>query len=102
MVQSVIEPLLNESGPLGDLSDRLKVLVGIGVVPCDIYHDIDYILHTKESLNIDIEEHNFTDTNIITALESLKLVNNQRIVPLELIESDEKSRVRSRTFFKQK
>lgn len=39
-VKSVVEPLLHDTGPLGDLTVRLKLLFGLGVIPDEVFHDI--------------------------------------------------------------
>ncbi len=51
-VQSVVGPLLQDSGPLGDLSVRLKLLFGLGVLPDDIYHDIEDIIKLQKTNSI--------------------------------------------------
>ena len=39
-IKSVVDSLLGSSGPLADLSVRLKVLLGLGVLETKAYHDI--------------------------------------------------------------
>ena len=89
-VQEAVKPLLNKSGPLGELSDRLKLLFGIGVLPADIYHDVEDIIKLKNKLNQDGKEYFFTDAEVINSLKSLRLVSKTGLVPLELIEADKK------------
>lgn len=89
-VQSVVGPLLQNSGPLGDLSVRLKLLFGLGVIPNAIYHDIDCMVKLKNSLNNDSQEYHFTDAIIVSSIKSLHLANNMNMdmfTPIEEVSS---------------
>ncbi|ODS10570.1 MltR family transcriptional regulator [Vibrio scophthalmi] len=87
-VQSVVGPLLQDSGPLGDLSVRLKLLFGLGVLSDDIYHDIEDIIKLKNQLNSDASDYEFTDSNILEPIKKLNLVKNMGMVQLEVSEPD--------------
>lgn len=78
-VQSVVGPLLQNSGPLGDLSVRLKLLFGLGVIPNAVYHDIESMVKLKNSLNNDSQEYHFTDTPIANSIKSLHLAKNMNL-----------------------
>ncbi len=88
-VQSVVGPLLQDSGPLGDLSVRLKLLFGLGVLPDDIYHDIENIIKLKHHLNSDAHDYEFTDPNVLTPVKKLNLIKKMGMVQLEVTEPDE-------------
>ncbi|EOX4832936.1 MltR family transcriptional regulator [Vibrio alginolyticus] len=88
-VQSVVGPLLQDSGPLGDLSVRLKLLFGLGVLPDDIYHDIEDIIKLKNQLNSDASDYEFTDSNILEPIKKLHLVKKMGMVQLEVSEPDD-------------
>lgn len=88
-VQSVVGPLLQDSGPLGDLSVRLKLLFGLGVLPDDIYHDIEDIIKLKNRLNSDASDYEFTDPNILEPIKKLHLVKKMGMVQLEVNEPDD-------------
>ncbi|AYO08231.1 MltR family transcriptional regulator [Vibrio campbellii] len=88
-VQSVVGPLLQDSGPLGDLSVRLKLLFGLGVLPDDIYHDIEDIIKLKNQLNSDACDYEFTDPNILDPIKKLHLVKKMGMVQLEVSEPDD-------------
>ena len=75
-VQSVVGPLLQDSGPLGELSVRLKLLFGLGVIPHTTYHDIESILKLKNLLNNDSADYHFTDTPIANTIKSLHIADN--------------------------
>ncbi len=80
-VQSVVGPLLHDSGPLGELSVRLKLLFGLGVIPHETYRDINGIIKLKNLLNNASTDYNFTDPFIVNAIKELNL--SKSIVPFE-------------------
>ncbi|MCG9583953.1 MltR family transcriptional regulator [Vibrio europaeus] len=88
-VQSVVGPLLHDSGPLGDLSVRLKLLFGLGVLPNDVYHDIEDIIKIKNELNSDAADYQFTDPNVLQPIKKLNLVKKMGMVQLEVAEPDD-------------
>jgi len=88
-VQSVVGPLLQDTGPLGDLSVRLKLLFGLGVLPNHIYHDIEAIIKLRNKLNSDGEEYEFTAPQILLPIKDLNLVKNMGMVQLEVNEPDD-------------
>jgi mannitol operon repressor len=75
-VKSVINPLLDSNGPLGDLTVRLKLLYGLGVVPDKTYHDIERILSIKGFLNSEGFEYQFTDQVILDRIKKLSSVKS--------------------------
>ncbi|RJX67405.1 MltR family transcriptional regulator [Vibrio sinensis] len=87
-VQSVVGPLLQDSGPLGDLSVRLKLLYGLGVLPDDVYHDIENIIKLKHKLNSEESDFEFTDPKILEPIKQLNLVNKMSMVQLNVSEPD--------------
>lgn len=86
--QTVVKSLLNESGPLGELSDRLKLLFGIGVLPESVYHDIEDIVALRNNLNQDALEYEFTDAHIIDSLKALSAVKSSNTIPFELLRAE--------------
>lgn len=84
-VQSVIGPLLQDSGPLGDLSVRLKLLFGLGVLPNKTYHDIEGIIKIRNALNSAMEDVQFTDPQIITPINKLNLITRMGMMQLEIL-----------------
>jgi len=88
-VQSVVGPLLQDSGPLGDLSVRLKLLYGLGVLPDNVYHDIEDIIKIKNTLNSDASDYEFTDPNILEPITKLNLVQSLGMVQLQVSEPDD-------------
>jgi len=88
-VQSVVGPLLHDSGPLGNLSVRLKLLYGLGVIPDDVYHDITDIIKLRNQLNSDGSEYAFTDSTILTQIQTLHLVKKMGMVQFAPHEPEE-------------
>lgn len=84
-VQSVIGPLLQDSGPLGDLSVRLKLLFGLGVLPNKTYHDIEAIIQIRNKLNSAMEEVQFTDPQVISPINKLNLITRMGMMQLEIL-----------------
>lgn len=73
-VKSVVDPLLESSGPLGELSVRIKLLYGLGVISDKTYYDIDALLKMKSFLNSESREYEFTDPEIVTPLKKLSVM----------------------------
>jgi len=88
-VQSVVGPLLDNSGPLGDLSVRLKLLFGLGVLPDDIYHDIEDIINLKNQLIQDANEYDFADQAVLEPMKKLRSADHMGIVQTGHIAPDE-------------
>ncbi len=84
-VQSVVGPLLHNSGPLGELSVRLKLLFGLGVIPHAIYQDIESIIKLKNLLSNDSAEYHFTDQLIADVIKSLHLAQNMNMSIFDLV-----------------
>lgn len=84
-VQSVVGPLLQNTGPLGELSVRLKLLFGLGVIGQDTYHDIEGIIKLKNLLNNDSTDYSFTDPVIVNAIQTLHLAKN--MLPIMALDS---------------
>ncbi|MEF1173184.1 MltR family transcriptional regulator [Vibrio sinaloensis] len=88
-VQSVVGPLLHDTGPLGDLSVRLKLLFGLGVLPNQVYHDIEDIIKIKNTLNSDTSDYEFTDPSVLEPIKKLNLASKMGMVQLEVTEPDD-------------
>ncbi|CAH0532748.1 Mannitol operon repressor [Vibrio stylophorae] len=80
-VQSVVGPLLQASGPLGDLSVRLKLLFGLGVIANDVYHDIETMVKLKHQLNNDGHDYDFTTAQLIEPILKMHLVKRMGMMP---------------------
>lgn len=64
-VKYAVEPLLDGDGPLGDLSVRLKLIYGLGVISRAEYEDAELLMAMREELNHDGNEYSFTDDEIL-------------------------------------
>lgn len=73
-VKYAVEPLLDGEGPLGDLSVRLKLIYGLGVINRAEYEDAELLMALREELNHDGNEYAFTDDEILGPLGELHCV----------------------------
>ncbi|MGF1687084.1 MltR family transcriptional regulator [Photobacterium japonica] len=89
VVKSVVEPLLSQSGPLGEITVRLKLLLGLGVVADAVYHDIDAMMKLRDFLNRDGNEYRFTDAAILDVIKELHAVKNMGMVQLDVMPPDD-------------
>ncbi len=87
-VQSVVGPLLHDTGPLGNMSVRLKLLYGLGVLPDDVYHDIEGMIKIRNQLNSDVAEYEYTDPIILNKIKELSLVKKMGMISLDSLEPD--------------
>jgi mannitol operon repressor len=81
-VKYAVEPLLDGSGPLGDLSLRLKLIYGLGVISRHEYEDAELLMALREELNHDGSEYAFTDDEILGPLGELHCVSALPPAPL--------------------
>lgn len=62
------------AGPLGDLSVRLKLIYGLGVINRQEYEDAELLMALREELNHDGNEYAFTDDEILGPFGELHCV----------------------------
>jgi len=74
-VKYAVEPLLDGEGPLGDLSVRLKLIYGLGVISRAEYEDAELLMALREELNHDGSEYAFTDDEILGPFGELHCVS---------------------------
>ncbi|WP_206435847.1 MltR family transcriptional regulator [Serratia marcescens] len=73
-VKYAVEPLLSGSGPLGELSVRLKLMYGLGVISRHEYEDAELLMAMREELNHDGSEYRFVDDEILGPFGELHCV----------------------------
>jgi len=73
-VKYAVEPLLLGDGPLGELSVRLKLVYGLGILSRHEYEDCELLLALREELNHDSTEYRFTDDEILGPFRELHCV----------------------------
>ncbi|MEN4169635.1 MltR family transcriptional regulator [Serratia marcescens] len=90
-VKYAVEPLLSGSGPLGELSVRLKLMYGLGVISRHEYEDAELLMALREELNHDGSEYRFVDDEILGPFGELHCVAALPPVPtfLQPGEADE-------------
>ncbi|MDO4430013.1 MAG: MltR family transcriptional regulator [Lonepinella koalarum] len=91
VVQSVIESLFTNAGPLGDLSVRLKVLLGLGVIQHSLFVDVHEFIQLKEQLNNDEKDYAFDDEVILSFLQKLTLLVDKSALKFEPLSEDKNS-----------
>ncbi|EMH4164839.1 mannitol operon repressor MtlR [Pluralibacter gergoviae] len=74
-VKYAVEPLLDGEGPLGNLSVRLKLIYGLGVINRAEYEDAELLMALREELNYDGSDYAFTDDEILGPLGELHCVD---------------------------
>ncbi|OMQ20263.1 MltR family transcriptional regulator [Serratia oryzae] len=90
-VKYAVEPLLSGEGPLGELSVRLKLMYGLGVISRHEYEDAELLMAMREELNHDGSEYRFIDDEILGPFSELHCVSALPPVPtfLQPGEADE-------------
>ncbi|MFM4719585.1 MltR family transcriptional regulator [Aeromonas bivalvium] len=74
-VKYAIEPLLNQSGPLGQIEVRLKLIFALGLVSLELYQDIEAYLKARDALVRDPKDYRFSDKPVRDLLERLHGIN---------------------------
>lgn len=102
-VKYAVEPLLNGSGPLGDLTVRLKLIYALGVISRHEYEDAELLMALREELNYDGEDYRFTDDEILGPFGELHCVTELPPAPtfLKPGEADESLIVMQRQRYQQ-
>lgn len=67
-LKSVVDSLFEHQGPLADLSVRLKLLLGLGVLSAPVFEDINLILHFQQN---ELDELRFTSPQLIELAQQL-------------------------------
>lgn len=73
-VKYAVEPLLLGDGPLGELSVRLKLIYGLGVISRNEYEDAELLMALREALNDDGTDYRFTDDELLGPFGELHCV----------------------------
>jgi mannitol operon repressor len=80
-VKYVVDPLLKNQGPLGDMMIRSKLLYGLGVINREIYEDIERFVTLKEWADTLQSSIYFTDPDVIEELQRVHVV--QSVMPID-------------------
>lgn len=75
-VKYVVEPLLKSDGPLGDISVRAKLLLGLGVISKTVFDDIEVFVTLKEWTKFQDSEVSFTEVDVIFELNKVGAIQN--------------------------
>lgn len=74
-VKYAVEPLLHGEGPLGELSVRLKLIYGLGVINRNEYEDAELLMALRDALNDDNSDYRFTDDALLGPFAELHCVS---------------------------
>ncbi len=81
-VQFVIDPLMNNNGPLGDMTVRSQLLLGLGVIDKESYDDLSMFVYLKDwfekSSNHEVD---FTEPTLLSKLREIKAI--KRTMPID-------------------
>lgn len=80
-LKSVVDSLFTNQGPLTDLSVRLKLLLGLGVIELPLFEDINSFLQLKREISDSASDYGFSDELIVVFLKKL---NYRYLVDIEL------------------
>jgi mannitol operon repressor len=80
-VKFVVDPLLKNQGPLGDVMVRSKLLYGLGVINREIYEDVERFVTLKEWADTPQGSIYFTDPDVIEELQKVHVV--QSVMPID-------------------
>ncbi|MEH0875279.1 MltR family transcriptional regulator [Pectobacterium cacticida] len=73
-VKYAVEPLMTGTGPLSDLSVRLKLIYGLGMIDRGEYEDAELLIALGEELAQDERQYCFTDDEILGSVGELHCV----------------------------
>lgn len=99
-VKYAVEPLLLGDGPLGELSVRMKLIYGLGVISRTEYEDCELLMALREELNHDHSEYRFTDDEILGPFGELHCVSTLPPPP-HFASEDEELRTMQRQRYQQ-
>ncbi|WP_084715833.1 MltR family transcriptional regulator [Vibrio galatheae] len=80
-VKFVVDPLLTNDGPLGEILVRTKLLLGLGVISKQTYDDIDVFVTLKEWVKVQEGKLDFWDRDIVFELNRVNAI--RKIMPIE-------------------
>lgn len=74
-LKSVVDSLFEHQGPLADLSVRLKVLLGLGVISPKVFEDISLFLEVKSHLNEEEDDFPFSHPAVVQFAKDLNHID---------------------------
>lgn len=83
-VKYVVDPLLTNDGPLGEILVRTKLLLGLGSISKEVYDDIEVFVTLREWAKIEGDKVSFNDPNVLFELNRVNSIST--IMPLEFDE----------------
>lgn len=83
-VKYVVDPLLTNDGPLGEILVRTKLLLGLGSISKEVYDDIEVFVTLREWAKLEGDKVSFNDPNVLFELNRVNSIST--IMPLEFDE----------------
>nr|WP_244225192.1 MltR family transcriptional regulator [Vibrio aquaticus] len=80
-VKFVVDPLLTNDGPLGEILVRTKLLLGLGVISKEVYDDIEIFVTLKEWVKVQEGKIDFWDKDIVFELNKVNAI--QKNMPVD-------------------
>ncbi|OBT17475.1 transcriptional regulator [Vibrio sp. UCD-FRSSP16_10] len=80
-VKFVVDPLLTNDGPLGEILVRTKLLLGLGSISKEVYDDIDIFVTLREWAKFQGDKVSFTEVDVLFELNKINAVKT--LIPLE-------------------
>lgn len=74
-LKSVVDSLFEHQGPLADLTVRLKVLLGLGVISPKVFEDISLFLEVKSHLSEEEEDFPFSHPAVVQFAQDLNHID---------------------------
>ena len=81
-VKYAIEPLLNRQGPLSELTVRLRLMLGLGMLAVETFEDLERMIKLRDWLTLDIRNYRFSDEVVLQRLQRLHSLQRIGLPPL--------------------
>ena len=81
-VKYAIEPLLNRHGPLSELTVRLRLMLGLGMLAVETFEDLERMIKLRDWLTLDIRNYRFSDEVVMQRLKRLHSLQRIGLPPL--------------------
>ena len=73
-VKYAVKPLLDSSGPLGNLRVRLKLTFALGIITQEAYQDMERVIKLRDQVKKDRRKFSFTSAEALKAIKKIGLI----------------------------
>ncbi len=81
-LKSVVDSLFEHQGPLAEMSVRLKLLLGLGVISPQVFEDISLFIELKQQLSDEVDEYPFSHPAIVKFAQDLHHADLSQVTQL--------------------